>query len=204
MASTSSKIVGAIQKPDDHSPSSCPPPSHQPGALGPAALDVAEDPVELAARDHRPELGRVVERRAHLECLGPLDQAVEEPVVERAFDEQPRARGARLAGVQEDPDRDGVHRLLEVRVREDDDRRLAAGLERDALERPCPELHQPAADLAAAGEADLVDPRVGGQRLADDLAGTDDAVRHAMRQALGYGRAARRSPSTTRARRWRA
>ena len=95
------------------------------------------------------------------------------------------------------PTATGVHRLLEVRIGEDDDRRLAAGLERDALERPCPELHQPAAGLAAAGEADLVDPRVGGQRLADDLARADDAVGHAVRQAPRSGRAARRSPSTT-------
>ena len=36
------------------------------------------------------------------------------------------------------------------------------------------------------------------------LARADDAVGHAMRQAHGSGRAARRSPSTTRARRWRA
>ena len=102
--------------------------------------------------------------------------------MDRSIEQQPRPGGARLAGVQEDPDRDGVHRLLEVRVREDDDRRLAAGLQRDALEGLRPELHQPPADLAAAGEADLVDARVARERLADHVDRADDAVGDARRQ----------------------
>ena len=102
--------------------------------------------------------------------------------MDRAVEQQPRARRARLAGVQEDPDRDRVHRLVEVRVREDDDGRLAAAFDRDALEARA-ELHQPSTDLAAAGEADLVDARIGCEGLADHLALADDAVGDARRQA---------------------
>ena len=102
--------------------------------------------------------------------------------MDRAVEQQPRARGARLPGIQEYPDGHGVHRLLEVGVREHDHRRLAATLDGDPLEVAGAELHEPAADLARAGEADLVDVGVGCQRLADDLALADHAVRHTRRQ----------------------
>ncbi len=98
--------------------------------------------------------------------------------------EESRPRCARLAGVQEDPDRDGVERLVEVGVGKDDDRRLPAAFDRDALEVARAELHQPTADLAAPGERDLVDARIGRERLADDLALPDDAVRDTGRQRL--------------------
>src|SRR5258707_14293266 len=103
---------------------------HQPRTLVDAAPNVAEHPIELAARDHRPDLRLIVEGRADAQAARPLDQAVEEAVVDRALDQQPAASGARLPGVKEDTDRGGVHRLVEVRIREDDDRRLATGLER--------------------------------------------------------------------------
>ena len=52
------------------------------------------------------------------------------------------------------------HRLVEVGVVEDDERRVAAELERDLLHRPRALRHQQLPDLGRAGEADLADGRV--------------------------------------------
>ena len=121
-----------------------------------------------ARRDQRPHLGRVVLGIADAHAARRVDEQLEEAVVGRALDEDPRAGAAVLAGVAEDGVRRGGGGALEVGVGEDDVRRLAAELERHALDRPRGALHHAAAHLGRAGEADLRDVRVLDEPLPDD------------------------------------
>ena len=71
--------------------------------------------------------------------------------------------------------------LLEVGVGEDDVGRLAAELERDALDRRGGALHHRAAHLGRAGEADLRHVRMLDEAAADDRALADEDVDDALR-----------------------
>src|SRR5919198_598275 len=99
-------------------------------------LDEGGDLVAVRGGDQRPHLGRLVARIADLYVAARIDEQVEEPVVDRSFDEDTRARAAILTGVVEDGVRRGGSGLLEIGVREHDVRRLAAELESDPLDRP--------------------------------------------------------------------
>ena len=96
----------------------------------------------------------------------PLDQLVDELVVDRLLDDQPRAGGADLAGVQEDRGERHVERGLAVGVGEDDVGVLAAELEGDLLHRAGRGGHDPLAGAEPAGEGDQVDARVLAERRA--------------------------------------
>ena len=69
-----------------------------------------------------------------------LDEQLREAVVGGALDEDARAGAAVLAGVVEDGVRRRGGRALEIGVGEDDVGRLAAELERDALDASPPRL----------------------------------------------------------------
>ena len=105
------------------------------------AVDERRHRLAVRRRDQRAHLGRLVGRVADLHAAGRVDEQLEEAVVGGALDEDPRARAAVLAGVVEDGVGRGRGGLLQVGVREDDVRRLAAELERDALDRPGRALH---------------------------------------------------------------
>ena len=118
-----------------------------------------------------------------VQAAGLLGQRLDDVVVHAVGDEHARRRRAVLAGVvvagAGDP---GRHRL-EVGVVEHHDRRLAAELEVDALERVGGGARDPLAGLDRAGQRDHVDVRVRDQPLAG-LAGAGDDVQHALRQDL--------------------
>ena len=79
---------------------------------------------------------------------------------------------------------DPLDGLFEIRVFKHDCRALTAELERDALEvRLRRGLHDLAADDGAAGERDLADAGVLGDRLARDAAEAGEDVEHARREA---------------------
>ena len=78
---------------------------------------------------------------------------------------------ADLAGIEEDAGGRSFGRGFEIGIVENDVGRLAAELERDALEVAGRALHDSAADAGRAGEGDLVDVGVIDQRVADDAAG---------------------------------
>ena len=95
------------------------------------------------------------------------DQLLEELVVDAVLDEDPVRGDAGLAGVAvlaEDRARD---RLVDVGVVEDDERRVAAELERDLLQPGRALGHQQLPDLIRAGEAELADERARGHLLPD-------------------------------------
>ena len=124
------------------------------------------------------------ERRvAHDVAVGLLGQAVDDVVVDRAGGQHARGRGAVLAGVVVAGAGDRLEHGVEVDVVEDDDRRLAAELEVDPLERLGRVLGDPLAGLDRAGERDHVDVLVLDQRRAGVVAAGDD-VEHALGQEL--------------------
>ena len=114
-------------------------------------------------------------------------------VGDRALDEQPAAAVAALAHVEVDAVDDGVERRLEVGVREDELRVLAAELELHLLEVALGGLDHPPADLRRTREGEHVHVGVLGQ------AGTDDATR--ARDDVQDARPAGRRPGQISARR---
>ena len=99
-----------------------------------------------------------------LDLAGLVDHALDDLVVDRLMREQARARRAALALIVEDRIRHAADRVIEVGVREDDLRRLAAEFERDALQVAGGGLDDQFADLGRSGEGDLVDVGVLGER----------------------------------------
>src|SRR5581483_10870515 len=153
------------------------------GALLPTALDEAVHAVAMRLRDERPHLRLRIERVADADLLRVVGEARDELVVERRFDEHARARLAALTrGVVDRPDtrRD---RVVEVRVREDEVRALAAELERQPLDRVRAEPHDLAARARRAGERHLVDARVLDEIRAGRRPVARDDVDRARREA---------------------
>jgi len=66
---------------------------------------------------------------------GGLAERLDDRVVERAADQDPRTSGAHFSLVEEEPHRDALDRRLCICVGEDDLRALASQLEDDTLER---------------------------------------------------------------------
>src|SRR4051795_1256920 len=148
------------------------------------ALEEALDALALAGRVQRPEVRVGRAHVAHHVALGLVGEAVDDVVVDLAGGEHARRGGAVLAGVVVADAGDRLEDRVEVDVVEDDDRRLAAELEVDALEGLGGVLGDPLARLDRAGERDDVDAGVLDDRRAGVVAAGDD-VQHALRQDLG-------------------
>ena len=118
---------------------------------------------------------RILPRLAH--------ELAQELVVDVLMQEEPGAGRAALTGVGEDGEEGTVDRLVEIGVREDDVRALAAELEGDLLDRSRRKLQDAPPGRRLAGEGDLVDAGMSGERLADLLAGTGEDVHHAIGDA---------------------
>ncbi len=143
-------------------------------ALAFARLDQPLDPFELDRRDDRADVDRLVERVADPQRLHPRPQLGVHPLGDRFGDQQPRAGAAHLALVEPDRVDDALDRAVEIGILEDDERRLAAELERQLLARAGGRLTDGAADLGRAGEGDLVDVVVFDQRRAGRAVAGDD------------------------------
>ena len=111
------------------------------GALGDAGRDELGDLLELGLRIDRADVGVLVERVADADRREPVLELVDQRLVDRLLDEQPRARAADLALVEVDAVDDALDRLVERRVVEHDVGGLAAELEGQRLvgarRRPC-------------------------------------------------------------------
>ena len=86
----------------------------------------------------------------------------QELVVDRPVQEEAGTRGATLASIGEDREQRPVNRFVQIRVREDDVRALAAQFEGDVLDGAGSGAHDLAAGLGFAGKGDLVDERMRG------------------------------------------
>jgi len=156
----------------------------QGGALGLAGLDVAEHFLVLRLGDLRALEGFVVERVADLaDGLDLLLELVAELVVDGVLDQDARGGGADLAHVRHDADVAPLDGLVEVGVFEDEQRRLAARLQRDVLHVHGGHLHDLPAGRGAAGEGDLVDIEMRGDGRAAVFAVAVQHVHHARREA---------------------
>ena len=164
------------------------------GALAEADLDVVPHPVALLEADERADLGRVVGRIADLDLPGRRGEQLDDLLVDRALDEDPAARAAVLAAVVEDAVRRLAREPLEVGVGVDDVRALAAELEADLLHVVRGQPHDLLAGRRLAGEGDLADARMRGDRRAGGAArpghDVDDAGREAASSASSPSRSA--------------
>ena len=147
------------------------------------AVDEARHLLPVLRRDERPHLGLLVGGVSDADSFRGLDQPLRKLVVGGALDEDPRAGAAVLACVVEDGIRSRGGGTIEIGVGEHDVGRLAAQLERDALDRRRRAFHDGTADLGRAGEADLRDVRVLDQPPADDRALAGDDVEDAFGDA---------------------
>ena len=140
------------------------------GALGAALGDEAHDLLALRLRDQRPHLHALVHRVADDDALGAGDKAVEEGVLDAALDEDAGGVRADLAGGIEVAEHRAADRVVEVGVVEDEERRLAAELQRHRLQPGGGRGVDLAAGRHRAGERDLGDGRMRRQRPADRAA----------------------------------
>ena len=118
------------------------------------ALEEALDPLALARGVERAQRRVGGHRVAEDEALRFAGEAVDDVVVDAFGGEHPGRRRAVLAGVVVAGAGDRLHRRLHVDVVEDDDRRLAAELQVDPLERVGGRLGDPLAGRRRAGQAD--------------------------------------------------
>ncbi len=148
-----------------------------------ADVEITGDALELLLGNERADLCIGIETVADLQLLAELGDAADELLVDRLLDEQTRAGAADLAGIGEYRHRGTRHGGIEIGVREHDVRRLAAELERDALEIARGGPDDRLASHVRTGEGDLVDVMMRGKRCARGLAvaghDVDDAGRNA-------------------------
>src|SRR5574341_2170749 len=88
-------------------------------------------------RDKRPHLSCRVEAGTDLDLLRLLGHPLDDPVEYPVFHKEPGSRATTLAVVEEDGARRSSNCHIEVRILENDVRRLPAKLERYLLEIPC-------------------------------------------------------------------
>ena len=151
------------------------------GALLLADADVVEVALLLPPGDQRAHLGGRVQRVADRQGARRGGEGVGELVVAGARQEDAGLGDARLAVVHPGRGSDARHGRLQIRVRQDDGRGLAAEFERHAGEVAGGHLHHALAGRDRPGEGDLVDARVPDQVLADVPVGGQDR-QHALRQ----------------------
>src|SRR5690606_37058848 len=105
-----------------------------------------------------------VEAGAEANRLRGRTDAFDDAVEDLAVHIEPRARGADLARVEEDRAGRTADDRVDIGIGQNDHGRLAAELERDALERVGGRLIDELADLRGARERDLVDARMRDER----------------------------------------
>ncbi|MDT4842497.1 hypothetical protein FQZ97_764040 [compost metagenome] len=147
-----------------------------------ATGDGGQHLVVLCLVHQRTEQHALFQAMADTDLLRLFLQALEQRLVQVALDQHARRGGADLALVPEDAEHDPLDSSLDVAVGEDDEGRLAAQLQADVFDVAGGGLHDAAAGGHAAGEGQLVDARVLGQRCAGVRAHTGHHVEHARGQ----------------------
>ena len=153
------------------------------GAFLLADGEIAGHALHLLLGDERADLRIRIEAIADLQLLAELGDAADEFVVDLALDEQARAGAADLPGIGEHRHRGARHGGIEIGVGKHDVGRLAAKLQRHALEIAGRGPDNRLARDVRAGKGDLVDVGMRGERRTGGLAiarhDVDDAGRHA-------------------------
>ncbi|MCY1415980.1 hypothetical protein D9M71_314790 [compost metagenome] len=148
-------------------------------------VDEAQDAGGLLRIDDGAGAAGRVQRIAGRPVAGPGDQALDEFVVDRAFDQQPRVGRADFALVEENAESRFFCRKIEIAaIGEHEVRALAAAFQPDLLEVGLRGvLHEVLADLGRAGEHQRVDVHVQAEGLAGGFAEARHHVQHAFREA---------------------
>ncbi|MNF49447.1 hypothetical protein D3C84_307180 [compost metagenome] len=137
--------------------------SEEGGALFDTDLDVAGDLVVMGLGDHRADLGFRILRVANDQAFGASGKFGDELRINAFLDEDPATGGAAFAVQREDGEQRRVQRAFQVRVFENQHRRLAAQLH-GVLFQACG-LHDLFAGSGAAGERNRTYIGVPNQRM---------------------------------------
>jgi hypothetical protein len=151
--------------------------------------------------DERPEGDTPVQAVTDLEAFHRRLQLLDERVIDAVVHIEAIGANAGLAVVavlRGHGARDGG---IEVRVLEDDERRIAAQFERELLDVVGALRHQHATDRRGAREAQLADDRIAGQLPADRMSITRDDVEHAPGNSGALGQVGQRESGERRLRR---
>ena len=124
---------------------------------------------------------------ADLERLHALDELRGESVVDLVVHKETVRANAGLSCVAILGDDRAVGRGVEIGVVEHDERRIAAELERNLLDRRRHLLHQLPSDLGRAGERELAHRGIRAHFAADLARVSRDDVEHARREARAMG-----------------
>ena len=131
-------------------------------------VDVPDDLVEGGLVDQWTNRCRRVEPGCHRDAGGQLDHPLDEGVVDTGLDEHAVGTDTRLPRVAKLRHRHRGHHVIEIRIVKDEERRIAAKLEGDLLDRARALLHQNLADLRGTSKRELANNRVA-RHLATDL-----------------------------------
>src|SRR5258708_30985863 len=153
-------------------------------AILPCALDACQMTAQLLLVDHWSDGHRWIARIAVFERLHVSCEAIDELVVDaRIYDDPVRAH-ADLALVEETADDGRPYRMVQFGIVEDDEQRIAAELQRHALELRG--LHRKRSDMSAhwrrTCERDQAGNWVHGELITDLRVRADDHVEEATRQ----------------------
>jgi len=121
----------------------------------------------LRLRRHRPHLSGEIQRIAHPRRLRQRQQAFDELIVNRPMDQGSRSRDACLSGRGEDAGHHALHRVVDIRIVENDVRGLPAEFQRDLLDPLRCQAVYVFAGAVAAGKRDLRHVGMRDERLAN-------------------------------------
>ena len=154
------------------------------GPLGARVLHQAAHPLDRRRAHQRPDLGGRVARVANGQLARLGRQRGGELVGHGGVGHDALGGHADLALVHERAELGGRHRLVQVGVGQDHQRRLAAQLQQHALEVAGRVLGDQPAHARGAGEVDPAHGRVGDQ-LVDHVGGGVGLVGHQVHRAVG-------------------
>ena len=157
------------------------------GAVAERVSDVGFDFLEGAFVDERTLLRDAGEAVADCEGASFFREEFGELVVDAVLHIDAVGADAGLAGVAEFRDDGAGDGGFDVGIVEDEEGRVAAEFERDALHRSGALGGEFLADRGGAGEGELCDARVFGQHAADGFGVACDDVEHAGREAGFFG-----------------
>src|SRR5690606_790984 len=151
-------------------------------AFGLADLDVAGDLLMLRLVDEGAHLRLRIERIADSDLRGASGEALDETLIDAVLDKDAGSVRADLAGGVEIREHGAANRVLDIRVVEDDQRRLASELHRRVLHQGAGYAKHLATGGDGASQGDLGDRRMADERAADIAVPLHD-VEQAIRQA---------------------
>ena len=152
-------------------------------AIAGRGRDVADDLFQMLRRDDRADLCFGIKRIADLDLLRKCCDAGDHILSNILVDDQTRTGIAAFAGIEIGAENSRIDEIVEIGIRKDDLRVLAAKFQRHLLQGLRRIGHGQLADPGRACEGDHIDIRVRGHDRADIRAGTGDDIDDTRRDA---------------------